>query len=435
MMAHMRAFKYPSPPETPDLGKEVARLKKRLQRERQSRVQAEKLLESKSAELFDASENLKHEAERARALTTAIESASDGVAIADANGVFHYVNSAFGKTFGLPAIALVGRSWTAVYSSKLRTHLERAALPNLARHGYWSGDIIGYSAGHYPLFLELVLSPVADGGIVFSSRDIKKRLARQREVRDLETRLNKAESEAALFTLGNAVAHDFNNLIAAISGHTLLLQSYIDDTSEAAAHAVQILEATDQAAEVVRSLDLERNNETMIIEPVELAKLIRTGIAISDSIRPPGIQVHLDLTESVTVQTNQVLLTRALINIVKNSFDAMRGRGQLDVRLASTASTPLGQDTEVFKVGRSQDDIAWVLELSDTGSGIPKDKLEKIFAPFVTTKQRMKGSGLGLLSLKALADTQTVRIEVETAEDIGTCFRLFFLHTRQSLTF
>ncbi len=426
MTEPMPASKSASVPSPSEDGTTIAQLRKRLDRERRARVEAEKLLEAKSAELFDASERLQAETGRARALASAVEAASDGVALADTAGTFTHMNTAHARMFGYESDELIGQPWAVLYDGDTAHHIESVALPILFETGHWRGEVTGRSKCGVQVHQEIVLSLRTDGGLICATRDIGERLQREREARELEARLLKAEHEAALFTLGNAVAHDFNNLIAAISGYALLLQSDLEEGSDAHGRAARILEAAEQASGVVRSLEVDRHNDIQSIEEIDLVKLLHTGLAISQAIRPNGIRVVTRLPETAMVRCNEVLLSRALINIAKNAFEAMGDQGVLSVNVASRPASRLGPDACSYRLGETVRTGTVVLEMCDTGPGIPETKLRSIFQPFATTKPPMRGSGLGLLSLKALADSRSAAVEVESCPGQGTCFRLYF---------
>ena len=411
----------------PDPAAIIARLERRLERERNAREQAEALLESKSAELYDAARRLERESKRATALSSAIEASSDGIALTDDDGIFTYMNAAHASMFGYAADELIGQPWSVLYAPDVAETFRREIMPVVFTAGSWRGEVEGRAKSGAAVNQEVVLTLRAEGGLVCATRDISERLTREREARELEARLLKAEREAALFTVGNAVAHDFNNLITAISGYALLLQADLEEDSTAYARASRILEAAEQASDVVRSLEVERTNDVRAIEEIDLVKLLRTGLAISDAIRPAGVKVEVELPDQATVRSNEVLLSRALVNIAKNAFEAMQPVGTLTVRLAQTASEPFSGEIHHYRLGDSERPVAMVLEMIDTGPGISPEQLDKVFNPFTTTKASMRGSGLGLLSLKALADTQSAAVEVETCPGKGTCFRIRFL--------
>ncbi|GAB5458264.1 MAG: hypothetical protein Hens3KO_12940 [Henriciella sp.] len=407
---------------------QLLKLTRKLDRERRAREEAERLLEEKSSQLFDANQRLEAEANHARSLMTAIESTSDGIAITDSEGMFIYMNKAHAGMFGFDVPELLGRPWTTLYGEKELRRFDKQIMPIFGRRGFWRGETTGLSKNGDYVLQEIVLTGLKDGGLICATRDITKRRKTQIEARELEQRLQRAEQEAALFTIGNAVAHDFNNLLGAISGYAMLIQNGLDEGTEAHNYAKRIDQAADQAAGVIRSLERERSDDTETLEDVDLSGLVRTGVAIAEAIRPPGINMEIDIPETAAVYTNEVGLSRSLLNITKNAFEAMEGNGELRIRVSDHASELLEPRTSYFSLGEASLDYHWVIEISDTGPGIRQEKLENIFDPFFTTKASLRGSGLGLLSLAALVESQTAFVEVISRLDHGTLFRLSFKH-------
>jgi len=410
----------------PQHNDELARLERKLNRERRAREEAERLLEEKSSQLFDANQRLEAEAKRARSLVTAIQSASDGIALTDADGLFVFMNKAHAEMFGYEVDELVGQSWSVLYSAKELKRFDKQIMPDFGRYGFWNGETTGLAKTGAYVFQDIALTALPDGGLICATRDVTKRRANQIRARELEQRLQKAEQEAALFTVGNAVAHDFNNLIGAISGYAVLIQGNLDKASKPFKYAERISQAADQAAGVIRSLEVERTNDTDTLDDVDLASLVRTGVSIAEAIRPPGITMDVDIPEAALVKVNEVTLSRCLLNISKNAFEAMGDEGELLIRVTDTPSNPFDEQTAYVSLGEPSGSYEWIVEIRDTGSGIRQEKLDKIFEPFFTTKTTFKGSGLGLLSLTALVESGMAFVEVISRLDYGTQFRLSF---------
>lgn len=405
---------------------EVERLRRRLDRETRAREEAESLLESKSEELFQTLNRLRTETQRARDLGQAIEAARDGIAITDADGNFTYMNLAHAEMFGYQINEILAQPWSTLYDSAELVRFEQSIMPSFARTGYWHGETIGKSKHGKSIVQDVVLTGLPDGGLICATRDITTRRLQEIEARALETRLQQAEREAALFNIGNAVAHDFNNLLAVISGNAMILKMDIPEDSESFKRVGHIESAAEQAASVIRSLELERGNDTDTVSLINLVDLINTGLNIAGAIQPPDVRLDVSMPSMAMVKINEVLLSRCLLNIVKNAFEAVGGNGKISLRLADGSSPPIIGDTNMKRLGDSSKAAVWTLEITDTGPGISKEKLDRIFDPFFTTKTKIKGSGLGLMSLTSLVETGLARVEVESVIGVGTCFRLMF---------
>ncbi|MEQ3747276.1 MAG: ATP-binding protein [Henriciella sp.] len=401
-------------------------MQRKLARETKAREEAEALLEAKSTELYDAYTNLQTETQRGRLLTTAIESSSDGVAITDADGNFSFMNLAHAEMFDYKIDELLGQRWSLLYNELELERFDRTIMPVFSHAGHWRGETTGVAKSGRAVIQEIVLTALPDGGLICATRDITARRNLQIRARQIEERLQKAEYEAALFTLGNAVAHDFNNLIGAVSGYSMLIQRASEADSDVADYASKIEIAAEQASGVIRSLERQRSNDIETVENIDLTALFQTGLSIAEAIRPPRILIDADLSDTVVVRANEVLLSRCLLNIVKNAFEAMGTNGQLKIRITPEVPALDFEPSSRVLLGEPLTNQGWYVQISDTGPGIAQDKLERIFDPFFTSKSHDKGSGLGLMSLASLVEKGHAEVEVLSKIGQGTTFRLCF---------
>jgi CheY-like chemotaxis protein len=242
-------------------------------------------------------------------------------------------------------------------------------------------------------------------------------------------KLHQAERQAALYVLGNAVAHDFNNLIAAISGYATLIEKDVLPGSDNSTWAQRIQQAANQASAVVRSLEIDRRDDTTTMAEVDLVDLVKTGLSIAEVIRPPGIKIQVDLPEIAIAHANELAISRGMLNIAKNAFDAMGESGTLRVRLSRLPQEMFAEPVVYKCIGKPAHEYQWVIEISDTGYGISIEQVDKIFEPFFSTKPFLKGSGLGLISLIGLVETESAFVEVSSILGRGTQFRIS-LHLR-----
>jgi two-component system cell cycle sensor histidine kinase/response regulator CckA len=404
--------------------KRIGILERKVDREHRARVEAEKLLESKAAELQKANEILALEVQKARSLTAAIEGATDGIALTNSQGNYTFMNGSHAQMFGYEIDELIGRPWSTLYGPTETVRIGNSVMPALFQNGYWRGEATGKTKDGTPLVQELALTALPDGGLVCATRDITQRRKGLMRAREMEMALQKAERDAALYTLGTAVAHDFNNLIAAISGYAVLIQSDLPATTKAHIRATRIEKAASQASAIVRSLEIERMDDARSFESFDLVAMITTGLSIAEAIRPPNVHFEIDLPQTANIVSNELTLSRCLFNIVKNAFEAMNGDGTLKIRLSKTPTGLLADDCARISLGAPASEYAWVIELSDTGKGIAEDKLDKIFDPFFSTKPKFQGSGLGLLSLVNLVELEAAFIEVMSKGGTGTLFRI-----------
>ncbi|MEO7909902.1 MAG: ATP-binding protein [Roseiflexaceae bacterium] len=230
---------------------------------------------------------------------------------------------------------------------------------------------------------------------------------------------------SALGELASGVAHDFNNLLAGILGNTQLL--ILDETDVERRRMLDVIEqaAQDGATTVRRIQEFARTSERQAEETVNLTDVIDGALAIT---RPRwhnlaqregrAIQVRSEIGAPLLVQGNAAELRELLINLIINAIDALPNGGDLTLRLIERHD----RASEPERV-RAERHMA-VLEVSDSGVGIPPVLHERIFDSFYSTKPSGKGSGLGLAMCRQIAARHNGRIELHSAAGQGTTFRV-----------
>ena len=416
--------------ERPDVASEetVASLHQRLDRERALRKSYEEALAKQVARLGQVEEKLRKETRRSRALSAAVETAREGIALLNGREHFVYTNRAYEALFGFPHRALIGTSWRDLYDDATASTFDRVVRPLLHQHGVWQGEAVARTADGRTVQQEVLLTQIGTGGAICTTRDISDRKRRDAKVREMESRLRAAEHEAAVAVVGHAVAHDFNNVIAVISSYARLIEEDLLDDPENRRRAQRILQAAGQATQVVQALQSDPSGEAPALGICDLSHLVRTAVDIMEAMRPAGVTVHTDILPGLQVRTDDVLLSRCILNVVKNGYEALGDKGILKVRLARKPDRPFTQDGEALIVGDPDPAPGAILEITDTGAGIPPDRLGQIFDPFYTTKPRRGGAGLGLglQSLKLLTDTTGAALRVESVPQEGTRVSILF---------
>jgi PAS domain S-box-containing protein len=241
--------------------------------------------------------------------------------------------------------------------------------------------------------------------------------------KNLEIQLQQAHKMESIGTLAGGIAHDFNNILGIIVGNTELA---IDDVSEwnpARQNMEEIRTASFRARDVVRQLlsfarqtKLEKKPTNIIPIVKESLKLLRSSIPTSTEIRQ-NIPTDIDTILADPTQINQVL-----INLCTNADHAMPDGGIIKVILKNVE---LGENATAqyhnLNPGRYVN-----LIVSDTGHGIPKEEIDRIFDPYFTTKEVGKGTGMGLAVVHGIVKGHNGLITVESELEKGTTFSMFF---------
>lgn len=250
--------------------------------------------------------------------------------------------------------------------------------------------------------------------------DVTQRFEEQQRLIQTEEALRQSQKMEAVGQLTGGVAHDFNNLLTIIKSSTELLRRSSNDEDRRVRYIEAISETVDRAAKLTGQLLAFARRQTLKPEIFDARDCIR---AIGDMLGTIiGSRIALSTafdSEDCYVEVDPSQLETALINMVVNARDAMNGQGSLRIQVSAETSIPRIRDQE-RRFG------AFIsIAITDTGSGIPGDRIEQIFEPFFTTKGVGKGTGLGLSQVYGFAKQSGGDIAVKSEVGRETTFTLY----------
>jgi two-component system cell cycle sensor histidine kinase/response regulator CckA len=243
------------------------------------------------------------------------------------------------------------------------------------------------------------------------------------EQRNLEHQLLQAQKIESVGLLAGGVAHEFNNLLTAITGCCEELRESTDAGDELAhANIKTILSASKEAAELTRNLLTFSRKQATNLQPESLNDLFTAAGKLLGQTLPENIRLATDLdNEILTVLADSSQIKQVLVNLAINARDAMPAGGQLTIK---THKATLNEE-EAGKYGLDKGGAYAVTSLSDTGTGMDEKTMEKIFEPFFTTKEVGKGTGLGLSIIYGIIRQHNGAVTVESEIGKGTIFTFF----------
>ena|GEM_PF-3523482 len=362
--------------------------------------------------------------EALRLAATAFET-HEAITITDAMGRIISVNRAFTEVTGYTQAEVLGRNPNMLSSGKHDAHFYQAMWRDLINAGRWSGEVINKRKNGREYAENLTITAVRDGeGKVVNYVGVFSDISEKKE---MERQLRHSQKMEAIGTLVGGIAHEFNNMLVGISGNIFLAQESLDPATP----AYEMLETADnisfKAAEMVRQLLTlaRKDNATQRLLPIDLNKWLDEGLKLARSAIPATVDLAVEkrpLELMVNADTTQ--LQQILINLLNNARDASLHREQPRIEVELSA----GEASSIFRQRHPEFPAYEYVRLSvrDNGTGIPVDKLEKIFEPFYTTKEVGKGTGLGLAVIQALTHSHRGALELESVEGEGTAFHLYF---------
>jgi two-component system cell cycle sensor histidine kinase/response regulator CckA len=240
--------------------------------------------------------------------------------------------------------------------------------------------------------------------------------------RELENKLNQQQKMELVGQLAGGIAHDFNNVLSAIIMATDFLLNAHRPTDPSFGDIMQIKQNANRAASLVRHLLAFSRKQTLRPQVLDLGEVLSDLTMLLR--RLIGEKVTLDVVHGrdlwpVKVDISQ--FEQVVVNLAVNARDAMSGGGRLTLRTNNVTA----RECERFHAkGMPAADYVLV-EVSDTGSGIPDAILDKIFDPFFSTKEVGKGTGLGLSTVYGIIKQTGGFVYVDSVLHRGTTFRIF----------
>lgn len=359
--------------------------------------------QSPRATATDERERLREERDRLRAI---VDAAVDGIIAIDESGTILELNPAAERIFGYPAQELIGQNVKVLMPPPFRdehnSYIERFLRTGERRIIGIGREVRGRrrDGSIFPHYLGVAESSIG-GRRVFTG--IVRDLA---PLREAEERARQTEQLASLSTITAGIAHDVGTPMTAILGYAELLEaSAADEKSRTRAH--QIVEQVRRVTDLLQTLlNVARPRRA---EPAVLgvADVLDHGVEFfREKLKGRGIVVERDYGCRPSVVADRDRLEQVFLNLVVNAADAMPSGGTLSARI----DCPAPDAVEV--------------SIEDTGVGIAPGDLERIFDAFYTTKERGKGTGLGLLVSQRIVTEHGGTLRVNSEVGKGTRFTI-----------
>jgi len=382
-----------------------------------------RLLDDLAADISFALEACENETERQKAterLSLLIENVSDIITVINNQGVIRFQSPSVSKVLGyspdemvgIPAFEFIHPDDATVTAAAIERCVSQPDIPVAVeyrlRHkdGEWRFlQSVGRSA---PGLSE-------EGFIVVTSRDVT-------EKRQLEEQLRQSQKMEAIGQLAGGVAHDFNNILAAMLMRSELIADAPGASDEIRHGMREIRNAAERAANLTRQLLLFSRRQMMQPRPIDLNDIVTSLTQLLQRIIGEDVQLQLHLNPTPLIaRADPGMLDQVLLNLAVNARDAMPSGGTVLIEtLAKTVHEKLVRLHGDANPGRYVG-----FSVSDTGGGIAPEILPRIFEPFFTTKEAGKGTGLGLATVFGIVKQHNGWLDVRSEPGQGSCFQIF----------
>jgi PAS domain S-box-containing protein len=377
-----------------------------------------------------------------------LEAAPDAMVCVDAGGRIALVNAQTERLFGYDRDELVGQPVEMLVPDGVRD----------AHPGHGAGYVTdprprpmgagmqraGRRRDGSTFPAEISLSTIdTDQGILVSAavRDVTERQEIQAErerlstqADNMERQLHQSQRLESLGQLAGGVAHDFNNLLGVISNYAAFAGEEVAKEARSGRwQAVrddieQVQQAAERAAGLTHQLLAFARQE--VIQPRVLN--INDVVTSVDQLLIRTLGEHVELITDLAGDLNPVLadpgqIEQVMVNLAVNARDAMPGGGKLTIQTTNTDIDVTAADHAELSAGRYV-----AMKVSDTGTGIPKDVIDRVFEPFFTTKPKGEGSGLGLATVYGIITQAGGHVRIYSEPGLGTILTALLPVTEQA---
>ncbi len=389
-----------------------------------------------SFELYKMLREINETLEKKENYRLLFEAAPDGVEVLDPRGNIVECNKTHERLLGYRREAIIGNHTTAFFSEHDRNSYKEK-FRSLQETGYAEGEIEMIRKDHSKIQIWRKERAIYgdDGdfvGSVIYNRDISDLKRAEKDKQKLRTQLRQAEKMEAIGMLAGGVAHDLNNVLAGLVSYPELLLMEVPADSPLRKMITTIHKSGQKAAAIVQDL------LTLARRGVTVKELMNLNIIIEDYLQSPEFEglkrfhpnIEFDIILDPDLFNNSgssVHISKVLMNLVSNAAEAMTEGGRVSIRTENYyLDTPL-RGYEVITEGEYV-----VLHVFDSGIGMSRTELEKIFEPFYTKKvMGRSGTGLGMTVVWNTVKDHGGFIDIQSDEGSGTRFTLYFPATRE----
>jgi len=263
--------------------------------------------------------------------------------------------------------------------------------------------------------------------LTLANKDLKKEIEirkhHEKEKTKFEGQLLQLQKMETIGTLAGGIAHDFNNILTPILGYTEMALEELSVESVLRYDIEQINSAAIRGKDLVQQILTFSRQVDFDKKPLQLDSVVREVLKLIRASFPSNIEIQQDLNPSCgTVLADSTQMHQIIMNLCTNAYHAMMNNGGvLTVRL-DKQSVGAGQ---VNGLAKNQKGTYVKLTIEDTGHGMDKRTIERIFEPFFTKKEVGSGSGLGLSVVHGIVSNNNGTIVVESEPEKGSTFMIY----------
>jgi PAS domain S-box-containing protein len=393
----------------------------------------EKMVEQRTRELNQVKSQLEI---KTRELQIMLDASPALIFYKDTHGKYIRANRKFADFLDVPITEIVGHTHRELFpASEDEVFLDdeeiiQSGHPVLGKYAH-----VNTPAGRKPMLIDKIPNKDSRGdviGIIGFAADMTEHEKAAKEKQDLQEKLARSQKMESIGLLAGGVAHDLNNVLTGFVSYPDYLLMELPEDSPLRDPILTIQESGKKAAAIVQDLLTLARRGVTHTEILNLNEIVTGYIASPEHQRLAAeyihvrVEMHLD-GDLLNIKGSSVHLRKTLMNLVLNAFEAQTEEGRVVIQTFNRYVDCAMKGYDDVQEG----DYA-VLEILDEGIGIPPEALNRIFEPFYTRKvMGRSGTGLGMAVVWGTVQDHAGYIDVESAPNEGSVFRLYFPATRE----
>ncbi len=357
--------------------------------------------------------------EQLREQAKLLEVTQDAIIVVDETDVILFWNSAAERLYGWKQEdALGNRIADLLYDNKeFKHHFEAQA--KVFETGEWEGELRQRTREGKQVVIQsrrTLLDSIGNQPrkVLIVNTDIT-------EKKHLEAQLFRNQRVENIGMIASGIAHDMNNVLTPIMASLELLKQKLTD--EKSKKRISMLESSvHRGKSLMEQILLFARGQEGDMAVLDLRHIIKDIANLIEQTFPKNISVEVSIDRNVLlIMGNSTQLHQVLLNLVVNARDAMPDGGKISISLAPVSVSAADARTNID----ARPGNYLLLTVSDAGTGIPQEYLDKIFDPFFTTKPEGKGTGLGLSTVLSIIRAHKGFLEIDSTLNVGTSFKIY----------
>ncbi|MFZ7126910.1 MAG: ATP-binding protein [Desulfobacterales bacterium] len=372
-------------------------------------------------ELIREIEERKKTESELRLIRAAIEQAGESVVISDSDGNIQYVNPAFEQISGYSRAEAVGMHARALHSDRQDPAYLADLQHQLAAGEAWAGRLIGRRKDGGFFEVETSIAPIREtSGRITHHVSVQRDMTQESE---LKRQLRQAQKMEAIGSLAGGIAHDFNNILVPIIGHAEIAVLDSRPGSQVQKSLREILKASARAKDLVGQILAFSRKSEIEFRPIRIDIVVREAVRLLRASIPPNIDIVKHISRDCgPIMGDPSQIHQVVMNLATNAYHAMAETGgTMTITLKEEKFDQAAPDT----APQMPPGEYVSLSLGDTGGGIEKTMIGKIFDPYFTTKPQGEGTGLGLSVVHGIVTGHGGRIFVSSHPGKGSRFTVY----------